>query len=180
MVKNDTQVYYITGNHDEFLRKFESFSFQNFHKLDKLILKVDGKTLWFFHGDVFDIAMQSKIGKLISRIGGKMYDWLIFVNRITNKILNFFGRPNYSLSKKVKDSVKRAVIYVQNFEQLSCEHAIRQGYDVVVNGHIHQPSIRNFENEEGKVLYLNSGDWVENLTSLEYSAGNWSLFTYPK
>ena len=61
---------------------------------------------------------------------------------------------------------------------MSCEHAIKQGYDYVVNGHIHQPSIRNFKNNEGSVIYMNSGDWIENLTSLEYQDGKWSIYKY--
>ena len=27
-------------------------------------------------------------------------------------------------------------------------------------------------------MYLNSGDWVENLTSLEYSNKEWRIYTY--
>jgi UDP-2,3-diacylglucosamine pyrophosphatase LpxH len=180
MVKNGTEVYYITGNHDDFLRKFDSFKMLNFSKVDKLVLEIDGKKYWFFHGDVFDIAMTGKIGKFISRIGGKAYELIIFFNRMLNKILNFFGRPSYSLSAKIKESVKKAVIYVNDFEEMSCEHAIKQGYDYVVNGHIHQPSIRTFENEGGKVIYMNSGDYVENLTSLEYSCGVWSIHKFSK
>jgi hypothetical protein len=30
------------------------------------------------------------------------------------------------------------------------------------------------------VTYLNSGDWVENLTSLEYSNQEWKLYEYQK
>ena len=30
----------------------------------------------------------------------------------------------------------------------------------------------------GEVTYLNSGDWVENLTALEYSYGSWSIYQY--
>jgi UDP-2,3-diacylglucosamine pyrophosphatase LpxH len=74
--------------------------------------------------------------------------------------------------------VKKAVVYVRNYEEMSCEHAIKQGYDYVVNGHIHQPSIRNFKNNEGSVIYMNSGDYVENLTSLEYNNGEWTIFYY--
>lgn len=30
------------------------------------------------------------------------------------------------------------------------------------------------------VTYLNSGDWVESLTALEYQQGEWSIFDYQK
>jgi hypothetical protein len=33
--------------------------------------------------------------------------------------------------------------------------------------------------EGKKITYLNSGDWVESLTALEYSQGDWLLYTHP-
>jgi UDP-2,3-diacylglucosamine pyrophosphatase LpxH len=178
LLKNDSVVYLISGNHDDFLRKFDEISMLNLHKLDKLVLTIDGKKYWFFHGDVFDISMQGGIGKMVAKIGGQAYDLLIYINKWINKFLKVIGKSPYSLSKKVKDSVKKAVVYVRNYEEMSCEHAIKQGYDYVVNGHIHQPSIRNFKNNEGSVIYMNSGDWIENLTSLEYQDGKWSIYKY--
>jgi len=41
-----------------------------------------------------------------------------------------------------------------------------------------RPKIRGYENEKGSVIYLNSGDWIENLTALEYEGGEWSLYRY--
>ena len=178
LIKKGTEVYYITGNHDEFMRNFDEMSMLNLHKLDKLVLTIDDKNYWFFHGDVFDISMQGGIGKMLAKIGGQAYDLLIYINKWINKFLKVIGKSPYSLSKKVKDSVKKAVVYVRNYEEMSCEHAIKQGYDYVVNGHIHQPSIRNFKNNEGSVIYMNSGDWIENLTSLEYQDGKWSIYKY--
>ena len=35
-------------------------------------------------------------------------------------------------------------------------------------------------NKFGTCLYLNSGDWVENLTSLEYHKGKWNLEHFQK
>jgi len=56
--------------------------------------------------------------------------------------------------------------------------AIDQGYDYVICGHIHQPKIRGYENSKGSVIYMNSGDWVENLTALEYDGEEWSMYKY--
>lgn len=80
--------------------------------------------------------------------------------------------------KKIKDSVKTAVSFIDDFEVTAMELAIDEGYDYVVCGHIHQPKIRGFENEKGTVIYLNSGDWIENLTALEYDGNEWSLYRY--
>ena len=34
------------------------------------------------------------------------------------------------------------------------------------------------ENKNGSTMYLNSGDWVENLTALEYNKKRWKLYRY--
>jgi hypothetical protein len=38
--------------------------------------------------------------------------------------------------------------------------------------------MRTITNENGSVLYLNSGDWVESLTSLEYHNGAWKIHKF--
>ncbi|TAE60534.1 MAG: UDP-2,3-diacylglucosamine diphosphatase, partial [Bacteroidetes bacterium] len=106
------------------------------------------------------------------------YDLLILINSFVNWVSEKLGRPRMSFSKKVKDSVKQAVSYISDFEQTAAELAVDQGYDYVVCGHIHQPQIKTLVTERGPVTYLNSGDWVENLTALEYHQGHWSIYAF--
>lgn len=177
ILSKGTKVYYITGNHDELLRKFEGFSLGELHIVNKLLLDLGGKKAWFFHGDVFDITMEHS--KWIARLGGKGYDLLIILNLIVNRISKFFGYGRISLSKRVKDSVKSAVKFVNNYEKTASRIALMNHYDYVVCGHIHQPKIEVVKNRQGdEVLYLNSGDWVENLSALEYNKGKWSIYSY--
>jgi UDP-2,3-diacylglucosamine pyrophosphatase LpxH len=82
------------------------------------------------------------------------------------------------LSKKVKDSVKQAVKFIDDFEKTAADIAISNGYSYVICGHIHQPAMRKITTEKGEVTYLNSGDWVENLTALEYQQGVWRIYNY--
>ena len=178
LINSGVDVYYLTGNHDEFLRGFEEFSLQNFHKLDKLVLEFNEKRYWFFHGDVFDLSVRGKFGKFATLIGGRAYDFIIILNKWINVLLKKIGRKPYSLSKVIKDSVKKAVVFINDFETISCQHAIKQGYDYVINGHIHQPTIREFKSDDGSVVYMNSGDWIENLTSLEFDGKEWKIFKY--
>jgi UDP-2,3-diacylglucosamine pyrophosphatase LpxH len=176
MLSNGTSIYYITGNHDEMLRKFNGFSLGEFHIVNKLVLNLDSGKAWLFHGDVFDTAM--KHSKWIAKLGGKGYDLLIALNTVVNWFSEKLGRGRVSLSKKVKDSVKGVLKYVNNFEETAAEIAFENGYDFVVCGHIHQPAIKEMKVKDGKVTYLNSGDWIENLTALEYSNSSWSLVKY--
>jgi UDP-2,3-diacylglucosamine pyrophosphatase LpxH len=171
-------VHYITGNHDEMLRKFKGFQLGNFKILNKLILTIDDKKAWIFHGDVFDVTM--KHSKWLAKLGGKSYDMLIILNTFINWISKLFGYGKLSLSKKIKNSVKSAVKFINNFEETASDIAIDNKYDYVICGHIHQPEIREISNLKGSTTYLNSGDWIENLTALEYKNNKWSLYEYAK
>ncbi|MEP7196571.1 MAG: UDP-2,3-diacylglucosamine diphosphatase [Saprospiraceae bacterium] len=178
MVSRGTRVVYITGNHDEFLRKYSDVYLGKLQIVDKYILQLDGLRYWFFHGDVFDYSTKG-FNKIIAKIGGKGYDMLILFNRFVNRILLKFGREKYSLSKNIKNVVKQAVKFIHDFEAKSAESAIEHGYDYVVCGHIHQPKIKEYWTAKGKIVYMNSGDWIENLSALEYVDGEWSLFSFP-
>jgi UDP-2,3-diacylglucosamine pyrophosphatase LpxH len=171
-----TKITYITGNHDEMLRKFEGFSMGSFELQNKMTMDLKGQKAWIFHGDVFDVTMQHS--RWLTKLGAIGYDILILVNQLVNKINEFFGRGRISLSKKVKSSVKSAVKYINKFEETATSIAAENGFDYVICGHIHEPVIKTYSTKDGPVVYLNSGDWIENLTSLEYHNGEWNIFQY--
>lgn len=171
-----TKVYYITGNHDEMLRKFSDTSMGNFCIADKVVLELNGKKAWFFHGDVFDSSVNH--AKWIAKLGGIGYDYLILLNRCINWLLVKMGKEPYSLSKRIKSGVKKAVKFISDFEATAAELAIEKGYDYVICGHIHEPKMVRRETKKGSVMYLNSGDWVENLTALEYNKKRWKMYRH--
>ena len=173
---NGTEVIYITGNHDEMLRKFADTEIGNISIVNKLVLNLDGKKAWFFHGDVFDISIQN--AKWLAKLGSYGYALLILINHSVNWCLEKLGKERYSLSKKIKNSVKGAIKYINDFEKVATDLAIENGYDYVVCGHIHQPKMLTKENKYGKTTYLNSGDWIENFTALEYQFKRWKIYNY--
>ncbi len=175
-ISNDVPVYYLTGNHDELLRKFTDMEWGSLRLCNKLVLELDEKKAWFFHGDIFDVTMQ--YSKWLAKLGAIGYDTLILLNTFVNFILTSFGKEKMSFSKKIKSGVKNAVKFINNFEAAAAEIAIEKEYDYVICGHIHQAERRIIKNDKGSVLYLNSGDWVESLTSLEYYDGQWRIFSY--
>ncbi len=176
MASKGTKVYYITGNHDDALRRYSDFSSGNIHLRDKLVLKLKNKSYWIFHGDIFDLVIN--YSPVISQLGGKSYDTLILLNRFINKVRVALGLSRMSFAKRVKNSVKEAVKFIGDFEDTAIQLAADEGYDYVVCGHIHRPQMRSVNVEDKKVTYLNSGDWVENLTALEYKWGRWSIYEY--
>jgi UDP-2,3-diacylglucosamine pyrophosphatase LpxH len=176
LIAKGVKVTYVTGNHDEMLRRFSGFELGSFSIVDKLKIALDDGDAWIFHGDVFDVTMQHS--KWLAKLGGVGYDMLILLNRFVNNVSVKMGRGRISISKRIKNSVKSAVGFINNFEQLVADLASANGYRYVVCGHIHQPVIKELETQNDTVVYLNSGDWVENLTALEYHNGAWVLHRY--
>ncbi|MEI7828939.1 MAG: UDP-2,3-diacylglucosamine diphosphatase [Prolixibacteraceae bacterium] len=173
-------VYYVTGNHDEMFRRFSGMRLGKLKIVNDLRLELDGKPVWIFHGDVFDVVMQ--YSKWLSKLGAVGYDTLVSLNSIVNWFLRELDiniKP-VSFSKKIKESVKGAVKYINAFEDTVAAAAIRKGADSVICGHIHKPEIRKIAVGDQTVNYLNSGDWIENLTSIEYNNGQWRIFNYRK
>lgn len=175
-ISKGVQLYYVTGNHDEMMRKFVGFGVSNAKIVNKVVLQLDGKQAWIFHGDVFDVTMRHS--KWIAKMGADGYGFLILLNKAVNSVLKKVGKGQLSLSKQIKNSVKSAVKSKNNFETTAAEIAIQNGYDYVICGHIHQPIIKDIEIENKKVCYLNSGDWVENMTALEYKDKKWTLYKH--
>ncbi|MEP6948676.1 MAG: UDP-2,3-diacylglucosamine diphosphatase [Ginsengibacter sp.] len=172
------KIYYVTGNHDEMLRKFCGFKMGSFQIVNKVVLPMaDNKTAWFFHGDVFDVTMQHS--KWLAKLGAIGYDTLILINMFSNFISErIFKKGKLSFSKKIKNSVKSAVKFINNFETTAADIGISNKYDYVICGHIHHPEMKEITNQHGSIMYLNSGDWIENLTALEYNDGKWIIYKY--
>ena len=169
-------VYYITGNHDEMFRRFSGMKIGKLRILNDLKLELGGKTVWFFHGDVFDVVMQ--YSKWLSKLGAIGYDSLIWLNTQVNSVCRFLDFEPVSFSKRIKESVKGAVKFINAFEDTVANAAARKQIETVVCGHIHKPEMRTIQIENQTINYLNSGDWIENLTSLEYNQGEWRVFNF--
>lgn len=177
LLSSGTKVIYITGNHDEMMRRYSGLKLGKFEVLDKLVMPLsNGERAWIFHGDVFDVMMEHS--KFLTRLGAYGYDLLILINSLVNRISKALGRNPVSLASKVKGSVKSAVKYLNKFEHLVAEIGSRKGYDYVVCGHIHKPAKKKYTTEYGKITYLNSGDWIENLSALEFNGKQWEIYRF--
>lgn len=176
MLAKGTKVYYITGNHDEMLRKFNGFRLGDFEVVNHLTLELNKKKVWFFHGDIFDIVIQNS--RWIARLGAIGYDTLIRLNTLVNLVSNLLGKGPVQLSKRIKDNVKKSKKYINEFENSAALQGLKRGVDYIVCGHIHKPEMRQITAADQKIWYLNSGDWVENYTALEFNEGKWTLYQH--
>lgn len=98
--------------------------------------------------------------KFIAKLGGMGYDWLILVNRAINWILEKFGKGKVSLSKKVKNSVKKAV----NLLVILRKKPLKLPSTIIMImrscGHIHQPADKIWTMEkEGSLPEFRRLDW---------------------
>ncbi len=177
LLSSGTRVIYITGNHDETLRRYSDLHIGNFQLTDKVVIEINGKMTWIFHGDVFDHTSKNQ-AKFWTRLGSNGYALLLAFNRAVNRMARLMGYEKISLSRNIMKQFHERIVKVDAFETLIGELAIEKKYDCVICGHIHQPKKRVISTDKGTTTYLNAGDWVENMTALEYYDNEWRLYTY--
>lgn len=171
--KNETEVIYLRGNHDDFLDQIIPFTLGNISVQRDFVYESQGKSYLVTHGDIFD-SITTKL-KWIAKLGDIGYTFLLWLNKLYNNYRTQRGLPYYSLSQAVKHKVKKAVQFIDDFEYQLAEVARIQDCDGVICGHIHQPANKFIQG----IHYLNSGDWVETLSALvETEAGEWKIIYY--
>jgi UDP-2,3-diacylglucosamine pyrophosphatase LpxH len=159
--KHGTRVIYIPGNHDEEFREYDNMVFGNveIHR-EFTHITADNRTVHMLHGDKYDALMQCS--KLTEIVGNLSYDFILYANRLLDKLRHKLGFPFWSLAKFIKSKVKNAMAHIRKFENIVAADARKHGYDVVICGHIHHADIRCIDG----VMYCNDGDWIEHCTAL--------------
>lgn len=176
MMEKGTEVIYITGNHDEFLRKFENTTLGKLKVLNQLTLNLDGKKTWIFHGDIFDSVIHK--AKWLAKTGAAAYGLITMINKGLNVILRFLHTDNVILYKKIKDLFGRSKPEMSWFEREIAHLACDKDIDTVICGHTHIPLDKTLVHEDKQIRYINCGDWVENFSAAEYEKGAWNLLDF--
>jgi UDP-2,3-diacylglucosamine pyrophosphatase LpxH len=178
MVKRGTVVRYVAGNHDEFLRNYmeELQTALTGHieiANEFLHQTADGRQLLVIHGDLFDSLSITM--PWLSHFGDRAYSLLLTLNSAANWFRRKLGLKYKSYSQFMKQNVKRAVSYINSFEELIAVHTRKRHCDGVICGHIHTPAIKSL----AELPYYNCGDWVESCTALvEHDDGRMELVWY--
>jgi UDP-2,3-diacylglucosamine pyrophosphatase LpxH len=159
--RKETQVIYITGNHDECLEQFVNMNFGSVLLAREVIhTAADGKRYLVLHGHQFDGLTH--FNRLLDRVGTRLYDWILDFNLYFNRIRRSLGFGYWSLAAFLKYKAKAAMKYVNDYEEAIIQMARKQNVAGVICGHVHRAEIR----DTGDVIYMNSGDWVESCTAL--------------
>jgi len=174
--RKGTSVTYIPGNHDAFARDFIGHRFGDILVADHAVHSLlDGRKLLVLHGDEFDGIIR--YAKWLQMLGAVAYGLALILNHAVNAVRQRLGRPYWSLSAFLKNRTKKALQYVDDFEQLVSEKARSMHVDGVVCGHIHHAEMRTISG----ISYFNCGDWVESSTALvEHLDGRLELIYYAK
>lgn len=173
--KRGTSIVYVTGNHDDFLRRYSGMNFGNIHLVDEYIhTAADGQKYWVIHGDAFDSIVCSQ--KWLALLGDVAYESLLKINVVVNRIRKIFGKDYWSLSSYLKYKVKKAVNFISSFEQTLVAECKKRDLQGVVCGHIHHPEVSVIDG----INYANSGDWVESCSAIvEDFQGNLEVVLWP-
>ncbi len=174
MAETGTRITYVTGNHDEFLRRYSDMEVGNLRVVDEAVhLGANGLRLLVTHGDAYDVV--TRYHRWLAFLGDIGYGFLLEVNRAFNWMRTRYGYGYFSLSAWVKHRVKQAVSYIGDFEAAVSWTCRQRGFAGVVCGHIHHAEIRDYDG----IRYMNCGDWVESCTALtEDEQGRFNIIAW--
>ena len=158
-ISKEKEIIWISGNHDEFLRKYTPMQLGNIKIVDEFI---EGG-IWFCHGDKYDGIIKMHWLGMLGSIG---YDAAIVIDRLLKKI-----NKKTSLSKYLKDNVKAAVSFMVDYEHEMIRQAKKRNCHTVICGHIHTPADKTIDN----IRYINTGDWIENQSYVLYELSNYEI-----
>lgn len=173
--KHNTEIIYVPGNHDAFVRSYSGQRFARLRLASKAVhVTATGKRFLVIHGDAFDGAVRTS--KWLKLLGGGLYLAILRLNNIWNRWRQKRGGRYWSLSAYIKRTNGQAGAYIARFENTVAAAAGQLGYDGVICGHIHHANQRDIDG----VTYINDGDWVENCTALvEDMEGNLQIVHWP-
>tara|TARA_B100001778_G_scaffold334986_1_gene350436 strand:+ start:9999 stop:10871 length:873 start_codon:yes stop_codon:yes gene_type:complete len=165
--KKGTEIVYLIGNHDEFIANFieeDSREFGSFIELAEEVEHVtaDGKKYVVMHGHQFDLI--TRYNPWLAKLGDSGYHFMIWLNRLYNKLRRKIGLKYWSLSKYIKINVKKAVNFISRFEETAARYVEEKECDGIICGHIHEPAVKKIDD----CWYLNCGCWTDiaNCTAL--------------
>lgn len=161
--ENWVNVFFIVGNHDDFLRNFIPFEISDSIKvLDRCdYVWIDNNKYLVLHWDFFDWFIATT--KWIPKIWSYGYEILLRINFWITKIAKILKiQKNINVSKYIKNKVKKTLNFINDFENVLSKYAKEEKYDWIICWHIHKLEIRTID----WIRYLNCWDWMESCTAI--------------
>jgi len=168
MALDGCKVVLVTSEDDDFLKRFSGLNLGNIHLRKEMVLKLKGE-------EYLILPEPAKSGRK-GVYGG--------INRLTSNINKMagifqrFGRSTENSRLPLFRKRKPSEAEVNTFSRNCAKYALKKGYKAVICGKIRNPEIAEIAVGKKKVKYLNPGDWLQHLSALEYSHGNWEIYRY--
>jgi UDP-2,3-diacylglucosamine pyrophosphatase LpxH len=167
--RRGTKVYYLTGNHDAFMRQFvkNKLRLGRIRVMHELVhTSADGRKLLVRHGDQYDDVINNLPGLALA--GDFAYEALMKVSDRVGRVQERLNlAPGFSISAFIKTGVKTLVQYLSGFDDAVYYECRKRGLNGVVCGHTHHAEVRQIRNG---VMSYNCGDWVESCSALAEDA----------
>lgn len=175
--RHGTRVYYVTGNHDAFMRQFVSRQLRlgRVRVRNEIVhVTADNRRLLVVHGDLYDAVVTTL--PWLAHAGDTGYEALLWGGTRLNGLLRKLRLPELPVSAGIKLAVKSAVQYLSGFDEQVMARCRADGFNGVVSGHTHHAEARMIR--LGIVSY-NCGDWVESCSALaEDASGRISILRH--
>lgn len=166
------KVHLLEGNHDFFMKEY----FGDVHGMEVcdewLDRDIDSRKFLIGHGDTAD--QSNKVYLFFRKVLRSRFFYL-FQRFLPRPLLWSIASLSSAASKELNKDNGDAL-----FEKMSsfAEVKLRDGYDVIIMGHSHQPLIRRFNIIGKEKIFIALGDWIKYYSFVYYEDGNFSLSHY--
>lgn len=158
--KGNVKIDYVAGNHDFWMGDFFPTQMGIEIYRDEFELTYQGRRIHLLHGDGLakrDVGYRILKKVFRNRLNIWLYrkippDWGIPLA----KYVSGASRKHTSPSEKLQRVEKKFSVDYENYAR----EKLKKGFDVVVLGHLHFPSLEKFESG----YYINSGDFIRNFS----------------
>ncbi len=147
---NGTKVVLVTGSGNEGLKRFSGVNIGNIHLRTEMLLKLRGEEY---------LVCNEPPGKTSSNFNKKV-KWPFFKK--------LFPQREYGLkNKQLKNTSNQLVKYADS-----------KGVSALISYNLHVHGKSEITLLSRTLKLLNPGSWYHSLTSLEFTGGQWELYTY--
>ena len=169
LVAAGVKIDYISGNHDFALGSFLGDKIGIDIHSDHLTCTLQERRLYLVHGD----------GLIKADTGYHLLKWLLR-NRYLQSLFKLLppdmGIPlatSVSMASRRRNHKKKRTFTYRDYRPVAWNIA-RQGFDMVLMGHTHQPELL----QHGNWFYCNLGDWIGHYSYARLNGGNLDLFRF--
>lgn len=176
--KQGHEIHYIEGNHDFRLGSYFTDGLGIQVHPDEFSLLLGNKKVYLAHGDLGN--PHEKGYRLLRKL--LRQDLLhLALKPVPPKWIFDLGERTSGLSRKYQQGSlnQNMATRIRQIYRATAEKIFYDGFDVVIMGHTHLPDDVTTVLDGRKCRYINTGDWVQNFTYLEFDGRDFYTKNHP-